>query len=530
MKVTRKYAKVACWCAAVMASGLVWSCADDWDAHYEGTARPERTLWQEISARPELADFAKLLKSRGYDKFLDSGQRYTVWAPVGQVDTTLVTGEGMSTEEVLVQVVQNHIARGMVPASSVVNDTIQVLNGKPMPFVAEGGIPFFNGTKVEMSNIECSNGDLHILGTQAAYNNNVWSYLRQDAGFSHITDYLYSFNKQVFDPDASTPGGVVNGEQVYTDSVFVLSNELWSQIGFLNSEERTYTMLVPVNDNWDGLVSTFKTFYNYADEENAALAEKYAKRKVLDALVFDMDAQSYLPSLWVSTGMNVFYRPEAENGLFAGTERINCSNGEIRKGTNVELDPYQILATEIVVEAEDIGDYLLDGNYYDEENDRPVFVAAAGTGVSSNYYMKFTTTNLLRGATVTYALPDVLSCSYDIGVVFVPTNLTRNGWVSTIDQKKGRVDFELKDSYTGEKVSVKDVEIPGNKVDTIWVKRGHLFTYCDYFPDRETMEDAPITLKISSTPKRSESGYTRDLYIDCIVLKPTVNEDLSDEE
>mgnify|MGYP000797874491 FL=1 len=73
-------------------------------------------------------------------------------------------------------------------------------------------------------------------------------------------------------------------------------------------------------------------------------------------------------------------------------------------------------------------------------------------------------------------------------------------------------------------------EIPGDKVDTIWVARGHQFAYCDYFPDRASMEDAKISLKIVSTPKRSESDYTRDLYIDCILLKPSIDGDLSDEE
>ncbi len=531
MRKISKYIGLAGWCSIMLSSGLAVSCADDWDDHYDGGPRPERTLWQEITSRPDLADFAKLLKSKGCDKYLDSDQRYTVWAPSGAINTTLVTGEEMSAEEIQIQVVENHIARGLISASSVLNDTIRVLNGKPMPFVWENGRPHFNGAGVKTFNIECSNGDLHILDAQAVYNNNIWSYLRQDAAFSSITEYLYSYNKLVFDPEASTPGGVVNGEQVYLDSVFVLSNELWGQIGYLNDESRRYTMLVPVNECWDKMIGTLKTFYNYADEEeNATLAEKYARRKVLDALVFENRRQTKWPDYWTSTAGYDFYHPEEEGGLFYGAESIGCSNGEILKSRDVTLDPYQVLATDIVIEAENYGDYLVTGNYYDKENDRPVFVAAAGTGVSKSHYMKYTSTNLLRGATVTYALPNVLSCSYDIGVVFVPTNLTRNGWITTIDQKKGRVDFELSDGYTKEKVSVKDVEIPGNKLDTIWVKKGHTFAYCDYYPNRLTMTDAKVTLKISSTPKRSESAYTRDLYIDCIVLKPTVNEDLSDEE
>ena len=101
MKDTKRYTRVAICCVAVLATGLVLSCSDDWDAHYDGLPRPTRTLWQEITARPELADFAKLLKSHGYDKFLDSGQRYTVWAPTGTIDTTLVTGENMTSDEVM---------------------------------------------------------------------------------------------------------------------------------------------------------------------------------------------------------------------------------------------------------------------------------------------------------------------------------------------------------------------------------------------------------------------------------------------
>jgi len=298
----------------------------------------------------------------------------------------------------------------------------------------------------------------------------------------------------------------------------------------LNDEQRDYTMLVPVNDCWDRLVDKFKGFYHYSEDEEPELADKYACRSILDALVFETRSQSSTSDYWESTSGKLFYRPQDAGGLFEGTEAIGCSNGQILKAADVNLSPYQVLNSDIVVEAENIGEYLLTANYYDENKDRPVFVAAANTGVSSSYYMKFTSTNMLRGATVTYAIPNVLSCAYDIGIVFVPMNLTRNGWSSSIDTKKGRVDVELNDKYTKEKLEVEGIEIPGDKVDTIWVARGHQFAYCDYFPDRVSMEDAKISLKIVSTPKRSESDYTRDLYIDCILLKPSIDGDLSDEE
>lgn len=522
------YIRPVWWCAVAVAVVGFAGCADDWDAHYDGHSRPEQTLWQEIISRPELADFARLLKSRGYDKYLESDQRYTVWAPMGQLDTMLVTGEDMSAEEVLVQVVENHVARGIIPASTVVNDTVVVLNGKPMPFVAVSGVPMFNGSALQKYNIECSNGDLHILDAQAPYNHNLWSYLRQDSEISHIADYMYSFNKEVFSPELSTPGGVLNGQQVYVDSVFVSTNDLWVQIGYLNRENMNFTMLVPDNASWDETLDRFKGFYNYADEANADLTETYACRNILNTLVFDMARQEQMPDCWESTGGLTFYRPEENGGLFDGAVSIGCSNGELLKTSDLRLDPYQVAARPVVIEAEDYGDYLLDGRY--QETDRPTRVAVAGTGVSSSAFMTFNSNSPSRGAEVTFAIPDVLSCAYDIGVVMVPTNLTRNGFSSTVTQKRSRLDFELEDDYSGESWSVEDVEYAGNKIDTVWVARGHEFPFCDYFPDRTTFEDSPIRLTITSAARRSESDYTMALYIDCIVLKPTINEDLSDEE
>lgn len=62
MKGSKRYAKATICCMAVLVSGLVLSCSDDWDAHYDGVPRPTRTLWQEITARPELSDLQNCLK------------------------------------------------------------------------------------------------------------------------------------------------------------------------------------------------------------------------------------------------------------------------------------------------------------------------------------------------------------------------------------------------------------------------------------------------------------------------------------
>lgn len=528
MKNISKYIGSAALGVAVCTAGaLVASCADDWDDHYTGVARPTQTLWQTIQSRPDLADFARLLQAKGYDKYLNSDQSYTVWAPVGSIDTTLVTGEDMSEEEILSQVVENHIAHGMIAASTVVNDTVLVLNGKRMPFVAEGGVPGFNGTPVSEYNIECSNGELHILSGQAPYNNNIWTYLRQDAGFSDIADYLYSFNEWVFDPDASTVSGVVDGERVYSDSVFVLENQLWEQIGDLNDESRIYTMLVPTNAAWQKMLTDYKKFFNY-EEGNDSLAEAYASRAIVDNLIFEQNSQTYLPD-WISTGGNIFTRPYEDGGIFSHVDdSVGCSNGVVYKSSDIYMDPYETMVEEIIIEAEDEERYLV-GEGRQTSGTR-VFVAAANTGVSGSYYMQYTTTSVLSTQpNMTFALPDMYSCAYDIGVVFIPQNLTGRGWVTSIDQKPNLVEFTLEDDNTGEELESGEVEVPGTAVDTIWVARGYEFQYCDYFPDRTDLSDAPVRLTISNAASRSDSKYTRTLNIDCIILKPS-NENAGNEE
>lgn len=522
MKTIKRYSGICSMWLAAVTSLATLSCADDWDNHYQGTPQPEKTIWETIESRPDLKDFADLLRKKGYDKYLNTTQRYTVWAPKGKIDTTLVTGQLMNEEEVLTQVVQNHIARSLISASSIVNDTIRVLNGKRMPFVAdESGSPYFNNVQVVESNLMCSNGVLHIMDSQAGYNNNVWSYLRQDGEFSGVSDYLYSFNKMVFDPDASTVGGVVNGEKVYTDSVFVLTNEKWNTLGYLNNEYSDYVMLVPTNDAWEEAVGRFKTFFRYPDGVDPSTSETYAKEAAVSNLVFDMKHQDKMgQNIWTSTYGFEFEDPEGEGGIFSAvTDRIPCSNGTIYKTPVYPFDPYETYVETIVLEAEN--ENLQVSKKYCSEDDRPVFVSVANSGVSKSQYMKFTPSMTLRQSVV-FALPGALSCKYDIGVVFVPLNLTRSGWVSNIDPKPTRVSFELDDGYTKPKLSVDDVEIPGTKIDTVWVTKGYEFPYCDYYPSRKEATDTKNKLEITCEVRNNEtSTYTRDMYIDCIVLKPT---------
>jgi len=482
---------------------LLASCTGTWDEHYDVTTRTDKTLWEVISSRNDLNSFAQLLEKDGYDKYLDATQRFTVWAPAGTVSTTSAAGKAMTDEEILTQVTENHIARSVVSLSSAGYDTITVLNGKRMPY----GSSYFNNATVTEKNIECTNGILHILESQAKFNHNVWTYLRQDAELNDVCDYLYSFNYYEFDPDQSTLGGVVGGQKYYTDSVFVVNNELWSQIGNLSDENKNYIFLAPENSVWNEAIEEFRSFFNYKDAENEGLSDEYAKKALVNRLAYDTSNKEDMANL--------------KDINLEGTEVVECSNGMIYKTDEQVFDPYKIVVDDIIVEAEQESKYQTAKNNCSDD-DKAVAVTKAGISVSNNYFMCFTPSSAILKPTVTYALPNVLSAKYDIGVVMVPINLTANGYSSSIEQKKAKLSFELTDKQTGADIKVDNVIYEGTGIDTIWVVKDYEFEYCDYFPEQTSWnENANVKLKITNNVKRSEtSEYTRYMYIDCIVLKP----------
>ncbi len=333
----------------------------------------------------------------------------------------------------------------------------------------------------------------------------MWTYLRQDNDLQSLADYLYSFNRKVFDPDASTVGGVVGGEKYYSDSVFVTSNDLWSDIGNLSDESKGFLFLAPCNSTWEQKVEEVSAFYHYpSDDDSKVKGLDYARKNIVQNLVFDTKGNKSMPSYF---SQNV-------------SEYVSCSNGEIRKTQDLALDPYETIAQPIVIEAEQESSYQTAKNNC-ADDDLAVTMKAADVTMSGNAFLPLTASSAILKPSVTYALPNVLSCKYDIGVVLVPQNMTAYGYSSTIDQKKSRLNFELKDGNSGKSESFNQLVYDGTKVDTLWITKDHVFDYCDYYPDGTDKSTSKVTLKITNDARRSEtSEFTRNIYIDCIVLKP----------
>lgn len=518
--------QIAHWTLLIASFLVLVSCNETWVDHYQTVGQVgEKTIWEVLTEQEELQSFVNILKRAGYEEILNSDQKFTVWAPKDSINTLLISGSTMTADDLLVQVVNNHIARSAVSVSSLTIDTVRMLNGKEKALgIDSSGWNQFDEISVKTKNIVCSNGILHIIDHQSPYDNNLWSYIRQDAAITSLSDYLYSFSVSEFDAESSTQSGVKNGKKVYSDSVFYTTNKMWNKLGYMNSENYYYWMLAPTNEAWSNAIATYGAYFNYPIGSTAGLQEAITKQAITENLMFQSNRQLSSADSLTSTTGRVFLNPYGTNGLFSKiTDTVKCSNGIIFKTSELLLKPEQTIMKTIVAEAENT-DYVLEKTNC-AADDAAVLVTAAKIKISNNKYMPFNPISSKLRPSVKFALPNTLSGTYDIGVVFVPLNLTRNGWTTTVDQMPGKISMvlsDLNDKTTNGYVEVASVDVSASIIDTVWVAKGHVFPTCDFFPENIPSK-ANVSITVSSVVKPSQTAtYTRKMYIDCIVVKPTI--------
>ena len=263
------------------------SCTDTWDDHYKSDAgvASNETLWEVMQKDPELAPFNKVLTACGYDKILNAQQVYTVWAPKisdSRADELINLYNAEKSKNVkdddnsmINQFVRNHIALFNHQLSSD-NDTIKMMNGK---FMVVNSSKFNNNVDIVQNyGVPARNGFMYKLTDEEAFFPNIWERLQADSigdnGLDSIAKYFASYNEYYFDADASVPGGVVDGEIVYLDSVTYLYNPLFISMGEINVEDSSYLFVAPTNKIWREQLEKYGKYFDY-NTRNTTMLPKY---------------------------------------------------------------------------------------------------------------------------------------------------------------------------------------------------------------------------------------------------------------
>lgn len=504
----------------------LFSCTD-WDDHYDGGEDiiSDKTLWEEIESRPELTKFKDFLEQYGYKDILSGSQMYTVFAPVGDIDTT---GIGSSAEKVKTEVIENHIARFAHSANSATNDNSDVLmlNNKIVKFTyGDGGYMFGSKKFTEEHNIRAKNGVLHVIEGQQMFFPNIWEYLTTDTRFDSIRNYLYSFNDTLLDENNSVKGEInENGQQEYLDSVVNIYNSLFYYIGELNNEDSTYTMIVPTNKAWSDAYKNTKKYYVYPKnmKNRDSLQVVYSRRAIVRDLVFSHTMQKSVEDSLVSTTKGVFKKPfdYILSGYSDWNQSVKCSNGGIFIVDTLRHQAQDSWHTPIKFEAEQLKVLNEDDTKTSAFINRRTLPSTDSlyTKVSNASFLELTPKTATGTPIIYFNIWNTLSGNYDVKIVFLPqtrairkgnlkTNRFKAGYSPLTDNGHGdyrqwgtRYSFNEKSEETLDTVNVGSVKLTRSVYGT---------------------EMIGLKVKLESQSKYSGKEFSTTYLIDCIILEPS---------
>lgn len=529
-----------------IAVALTCQACSDWDDHYDDnsgslSATSGNTLWENMSLREDLSDFQTLLKKAGYDEVLNTSQVYTVWAPLnGEFDFDKYNQMDLSTLEK--EFIQNHVARFSYVASGNIYKRILMLNSKSMQF--EGGSTgyMFENTSVNLVNVSSKNGVLHVLDGSVAYFPNLWEMLAIDEDYSHLHDYLHSFDELILDTDASVPGGSSeNGELTYLDSVMVNWNEMFWRLGYMEREDSSYTMVLLTNKAWDDATTKLEKYFDYTNtsavigsELKDSMQNYWINRHLVDYMMFNNNRQPVKDdilrsdSLITTTGYVLY--PEVFMDYFANATQVEASNGFVYIQDSLRLNPTDAWHQPIIVEAE----YPTGRKYEYGAAPQRINVTSLTQnpkveGRLSNSAYMYMEVEKSGAPKVTFKLPRTLSANYKVKCVVVPANITD----SLVTPKPSILRFSL----SGALRNPLNITVSGNvdlekspydytKVDTITLTNATYpdgvipFRSCEY---GLTNDETKVELAIQNM-SGTNAALDRNLRIDCIILEPVDEE------
>ncbi|MBR1547199.1 MAG: fasciclin domain-containing protein [Prevotella sp.] len=516
------------------------SCSE-WDDHYDGGSAAggsDASLWRQMSANPQLSDFCKVLEQTkvfrmhkktpvSYAQLLDGGQLFTVVAPVNgsfnrdSLLAMLDTPQGDSIVEK--SFIFNHLSRS---ATSLRSDsqTMLLLNSK---HVAVGGNTI-EGVAVVEANKHASNGVLHVASRPLPYEPNLYEALCDMPVMSAIGSLLRQYEEDYFDADASVSSGIVEGVPVYVDSVVIEYNKMLNAIGLLGAEDSLYWVVAPTADGWQRVWDKTSKYFEYDEtvQKRDSIQQYWTMRALMDDAVFNMTDQSdvnkaivSVPYLnWrksASSGKPVYHRfvaPFEPGGVLYGAQPVQCSNGVLYQTQEWPFRATDTWFKEIWAEGESTWLITEDKNCtYNARRE-------VADSISESAYLQVLPQTATSNWELTYRLNNTLSGDYDICLILLPKSVSNQ---NNPDKKPCK--FKATLSYVDAK-GITQTETFGNKqftskperVDTVVLAERFHLPACNY-----DQSDIKVTLRLQcSILPRENTTYSREMYLDCIYLRP----------
>jgi len=354
------------------AIALLWGVAACQDEGYEdvsGTA--SQTLWEVISSRQDLSEFASVLRQNGFDQVLNSSGNFTVLAP-GNEQLRLIEAEK-----------RNEVPGAHIAPLSYNKSTLAGLSYLTM----------YNGRQALLSEfalsdeeIVCRNGFLRFAkGEARATQQNLYERLISLSSEYEMAAFITSLGDSVMDLEHSVQIGIdpATNKPIY-DTVMVFHNPLFEDVPF-NDNDSLISILLLDNDTWNALVKKYSRYMRkHVSGENDptlldpiydcdrrfgdkidTVATDYATRyELVRDLSFSYDGATLRPSVNNADIIGQVYNSRTgieitmDSAVVSNT--ILASNGRIEVASGVKIKLTNNKVKDVYVEAEDY--------YYTNEN------------------------------------------------------------------------------------------------------------------------------------------------------------------
>lgn len=523
---------------AVASQGIV-GCSDSWNEHYDmADANGTESLLQLVENNPQLSDFLSLLEathtynnnhrtSVTYADLLNADQTLTVWAPVNgtfNIDSLLAlcqTEQGDST--VGQHFVMNHIAHNLYNMNVATKEDVKMLNDKYLKLNSKA---LYNASVLPNEyNLPATNGLLHIIDDDAQYTYNIYEGLTSMSEFSYIGKFLSHYEKQELDENLSIQAGIVDGKNVYSDSVMVKENILFRVFDRIMSEDSTFAMLVPDQQTWQPVYEEASQYFNFGSVEKAdSLTEYWTNVSLIRDLIFNRNVQRSEKDSIFTTSVNaaewpyhVYYKPFEPGGLMDPAnikDSLLCSNGYIYRIKQWPFTAEDLYFHPIVVQGE------REANLTSYKDCTLNYRSAIGDSISGNGYVDIVPRTSTSNWTATFEIRNTLSGTYDICAVILPKTVYL---ANSRDFKQNK--FKATLNYVDEQGEARsinyDTEMTNNPycVDTVLIGR-FTFPVCNY-----QQPDATVSLQLQCSITNRQTTYSREMFLDCIYLKPVSEDD-----
>ncbi len=534
-------------CSLIISMALT-SCTD-WDDHYEADAASgsNLTLWQQLEQNSQLSDFCQVLQETkvfrmhrkttvSYADLLNSGQSFTVVAPVNGTfnrDSMLKlvqTHQGDSVVEKFF--VLNHLSRS---ASSLNAGEKQLLLLNSKHVIMNGNT--IKGINVKTPNCHAKNGVYHVVERPLPYDYNLYEALCDMPDMKGIGEFLRQYEEDWFDADNSVSSGIIEGVPVYVDSVVIERNRMLQQIGYLASEDSTYWVVAPTNEGWARAWEMASRYFVYDEKvlKRDSIQQYWTSRALLDDAVFNITDQHSTEDSLVSVPylnwrrswtqgkpvFHVFMHPFAPGGLLHNAQSAKCSNGMLYKVSEWPFTPEQTFFKELWTEGENVW------NITSEKDCRYNTRREVADSISGNAYLQVLPANATANWDLTFRVSNTLSGDYDICAIILPRTVT-----GPTSQELRPCKFKATINYVDEKGKAQTFNCNNTqfmsdpyKVDTVTLAEAFHFPACNY-----DQQDIKVSVRIQCyILARETSRYSREMYLDCIYLRPRNSASLNNQ-